>query len=73
LENAGWIERREDSNDRRVKRLDISPQQRPQIANIRRLFDHSHNTLIDVLDIATQKELASCLESFRAYLKEEIA
>jgi DNA-binding MarR family transcriptional regulator len=73
LEGAGWIERHEDLCDRRVKRLEITSQQRDTVASIRRRFDRSHATLLDVLDTATQKELASCLESFRAYLKGQQA
>jgi DNA-binding MarR family transcriptional regulator len=73
LEKTDWIERRQDPEDRRVRRLDISSEQRPAIAEIRRLFDHSHNTLFDVLDAATRNELARSLESFGAYLKEERA
>lgn len=73
LEREGWIERREDQNDRRVRRLDITAKRRPEVVHIRHLFDQNHNTLLEVLDNESQKELANSLESFRAYLKEERA
>jgi DNA-binding MarR family transcriptional regulator len=71
LEAEGWVERREDAKDRRVKRLDLSPSQRPRIADIRRRFDQSHTTLTNTLDSATREELASSLVEIRRFLREE--
>lgn len=71
LAEAGWVERRDDPNDRRVKRLDIAPDKRSEIARIRRLFDQSHNTLLDVIGTDAQDDLARSLTSIRDALKEE--
>ncbi|GEM_PF-87139 len=73
LQQEGWIERHPDLLDRRVKRLDIRPEQRRKIASIRRQFDHSHNTLLDVLDTADRGELARSLECLRSYLRKDCA
>lgn len=71
LAQASWVERRDDPSDRRVKRLDITPDKRTEIARIRRLFDQSHNTLLDVLGADAKEDLTRSLTSIRDALKEE--
>jgi len=73
LESLGWIERSEDPQDRRVKRLQLASAQRPHIAKIRRRFNRSHTAVFDVLDATTRQQLGRSLEIFRAYLKEDNA
>lgn len=71
MEEAGWVERRPDPNDRRARLLYLTPQARPKLAEMRVLAEQIHGELLSRLTPEVRAALLQALACIRAALAEK--
>lgn len=73
MEEAGWVERRPDPNDRRARRLFMTEKARPMIAAMRGIADELYAEALAGMSADEVAELSRLLERVRANLAERRA
>ena len=66
LERDGWVERREDTEDRRAKRIFLTPKVAPVMANIRKLGKEVRQLALQGLDKDEEEQLLTLLLKVRS-------
>jgi MarR family transcriptional regulator, transcriptional regulator for hemolysin len=70
MEEAGWVERRPDRNDRRARLLYMTEKVAPMMARMRALAEETRNEALDGLPMAEREALMDTLAHVRANLSE---
>lgn len=65
LEQEGWIERRSDPDDRRAKRLFLTPKATPQLKQMRKLADKVRSRTLAGIDAEEEAQLLEILRRMR--------
>ncbi len=68
MEQAGWLERVDDPEDRRMKRIRLTPAGRKLIDRLDKAYTRKVETIMGVLSEREQSELCRLLEKIRAPL-----
>jgi DNA-binding MarR family transcriptional regulator len=68
LEDAGWVERRADPDDRRVRRLFLTETARPLMQQFRGLADATNDAALLGLDPSERRQLFDLLTKVRSNL-----
>jgi MarR family transcriptional regulator for hemolysin len=70
MEEAGWVERRPDPNDRRARRLYMTEKVEPMMERMRALAEETRNEALIGLPSAEREALLDMLTHVRANLSE---
>ena len=70
LEEAGWVERRPDPNDRRARLLFMTPKVAPVMERMRALAEETRNEALEGLPTGQRELLVDALTHVRANLSE---
>lgn len=71
LESAGWVERRADADDRRMKRLFLTDKARPILARMKILADELREELLDGIEPAERERLRRVLGRMKDNLTDD--
>ena len=73
LEEAGWVERRADRNDRRARLLYMTEKAVPVMEQMRVLAEETRNEVLDCINAADREVLVDLLTAVRANISERTA
>jgi DNA-binding MarR family transcriptional regulator len=73
LESKGWVERRPDQTDRRIKRIYLTPSVMPIIEAMREPAQEQYETIVSGMSKKQQEALIDLLLMVRRNLTEDIA
>jgi len=72
LEEAGWIERRADPKDRRIRRLYLTPKAGPMIGELHKLADEIFEEALDGVPMETRAVVMSALDHVCSNLSDRV-
>lgn len=72
MEKSGWVERRADSDDRRINKIRLTPAGRKMLKSAEKVYFPLIHTIMSTITTDAQKSLSRILEQIRSHLRNSV-